>query len=157
MIRVMFVCLGNICRSPMAEGVFQHLVTQANLSDKIMIDSSGTSSYHVGEPPHPGTRRVLQQHGINYQHRSQQVDLAQLQTADYVVAMDRSNLRALKQMARDTPELENKLSLLLDHAPGTERQDVPDPYYEGNFEKVYQLVLAGCEGLLATIRRRHNL
>jgi len=156
MIKVMFVCLGNICRSPMADAIFQHQVKEAELENQIQVDSSGTSSYHIGERPHPGTRRVLADHGINYQHRAQQVTQNDLVQADYLVAMDSSNLRSLKQMDR-TRIADGKLSLLLNHAPQTGRQDVPDPYYEGNFEKVYRLVEAGCAGLLARIRQEHTL
>jgi len=156
MIRVMFVCLGNICRSPMAEGIFRHLVDSAGLAGQIQADSAGTSGYHVGERPHPGTRQVLRAHGIHYSHRSQQVSSRRLPQADYVVAMDRENLRDLKRMDRRAV-LDGKLSLLLDEAPQTGHREVPDPYYSGGFERVYQLVEAGCEGLLARIRQEHGL
>ena len=156
MIKVMFVCLGNICRSPMADGIFQYLVQQAGLEDKIVVDSSGTSNYHVGERPHSGTRQVLIAHDIHYTHRSQQVTRHHLVEADYLVAMDSSNLNNLKLMDR-AGVTDGKLSLLLEHAPQPGRRDVPDPYYEGNFEKVYQLVETGCKGLLTFIRRENNL
>ena len=156
MIKVMFVCLGNICRSPMAEAIFKHQVKEAGLSDVIWVDSSGTSNYHQGEQPHPGTRRVLLDHGIRYTHRSQQVHRHDLVEADYLVAMDRSNLRSLKRLDRGGVT-DGKPSLLLDYAPDSGLVDVPDPYYEGNFERVYRLVEAGCAGLLAHIRKEHKL
>ena len=156
MIRVMFVCLGNICRSPMAEGIFRHKVEAAGLSGQIQADSSGTSGYHVGDQPHPGTRRVLRAHGISYSHRSQQVSQRDLAAADYLVAMDRDNLQDLTWLDREGIT-DGKLSLLLDYAPQVGRRDVPDPYYEGNFERVYQLVEAGCEGLLAHIRKEDGI
>lgn len=156
MIHVMFVCLGNICRSPMAEGIFRHKVEAAGLSEHFQVDSSGTSAYHVGERPHPGTRRVLHDHGINYSHRSQQIGESDLAAADYLVAMDRDNLQDLKWMAH-RESVEGELSLLLDYALQGGRRDVPDPYYEDNFDHVYRLVEAGCEGLLAHIRREHRI
>lgn len=156
MIRVLFVCLGNICRSPMAEGVFGHLVAQAELSDRIAVDSAGTGSWHVGEPPHPGTRQVLQQHGITLNSTARQVDPTDLHTADYIVAMDRENVRDLRRLDRQGL-LNGKLHLLLDFAPPGGPRDVPDPYYDNNFDMVYHLVEGGSQGLLAHIRREHGL
>lgn len=153
-IKVLFVCLGNICRSPMAEGVFTQMVADAGLADRIEIDSAGTGSWHVGEKAHPGTRQVLQAHGIPYNGRARQVtapDMADGQT--YVVAMDNSNLRDLRRMFGNHA----RLYRLLDFASETDMADVPDPYYTGNFEYVYQLVADGCRGLLATIREDAGL
>ncbi|QLQ07817.1 MAG: low molecular weight phosphotyrosine protein phosphatase [Anaerolineae bacterium] len=156
MIRVLFVCLGNICRSPMAEGVFAHLVNQADLATTIDVDSAGTSSWHVGEPPHPGTQRVLQQHGIALSSTARQVDQTDLQTADYIVAMDRENVRDLQRLDRHG-RLNGKLHLLLDFAPAGGPRDVPDPYYDNNFDAVYRLVDGASRGLLAHIRRERGL
>lgn len=151
MIKIIFVCLGNICRSPMAEAVFRDLVEKEGLADQFEIDSAGTSSYHVGNSAHPGTRRVLQQHGIAGTSRSRQVNRADLEEADYLIAMDRTNASDLHHTARRLP-LNGRVHLLLDFAPGVRLQDVPDPYYAGNFEDVYRLVEAGCRGLLAHIK-----
>jgi protein-tyrosine phosphatase len=156
MIRVLFVCLGNICRSPMAEGVFGHLVSQSGLSDNISVDSAGTGSWHVGELPHPGTQRVLAQHGITLHSTARQVDPADLQTAHYIVAMDGENVRDLQRLDRQG-RLNGKLHRLLDFAPPGGPHDVPDPYYDNNFETVYRLVDAGSRGLLAHIRQEHGL
>ena len=156
MIHILFVCLGNICRSPMAEAIMRHKVQAAGLAERISVDSAGTSSYHVGERPHPGTLRILDIHGIDYTHRSQQISEEDLAAADYLVAMDRANLKALRRM--DRPGVaDGKLSLLLEHAPHLNEQDVPDPYYENNFDRVYQLVEQGCAGLLRRIREEHDL
>ena len=148
MIRVLFVCLGNICRSPMAEGVFRHLVQAEGLADRFEIESGGTGSWHVGERPHRGTQRELGARGIDLGgKRARQVSSRDLATADYVIAMDRSNLRNLQRYGSRI-QLDGKLHLLLDFAEGVDTHDVPDPYYEDNFDRVYELVEAGCRGLL---------
>jgi protein-tyrosine phosphatase len=153
MVRVLFVCLGNICRSPMAEAVFQKMVDEARLSDKIAIDSAGTGSWHVGEKAHPGTRRVLAQHGIDYNGRARQIRHSDVKPETYVIAMDQTNLNDLQRNFGQHP----RLYRLLDFASQREVRDVPDPYYDNNFEYVYQLVADGCAGLLATIRAQEGL
>lgn len=153
-VHVLFVCLGNICRSPMAEGVFRRLVEDAGLSDDITVDSAATSAYHVGEQAHPGTRRELAHHGIQYDGRARQIRPADVQTGDvYVVAMDRQNIADLRRVFGD----EITFYRLLDFATQTDVRDVPDPYYSNNFGYVYRLVEDGCRGLLAHIRRQENL
>lgn len=152
-VKVLFVCLGNICRSPMAEAVFQKMVDEAGLSEKITIDSAGTGLWHVGEKAHPGTRRVLSQHGIVYNGRARQVHAGDMEPETYVIAMDQSNLNDLQRNFGQHP----RLYRLLDFASQTDVRDVPDPYYNDNFEYVYQLVTDGCAGLLATIRTQEGL
>lgn len=152
-VNVLFVCLGNICRSPMAEGVFQKMVDEAGLSDQIKVDSAGTGSWHVGERAHRGTQRILRQHGIDYNGRARQVSAADIQDDTYVVAMDESNMNDLRRKFGD----HDRLYRLLDFASGTDEKNVPDPYYTNNFEYVYQLVEDGCRGLLATIRQEEGL
>ncbi len=156
MITVVFVCMGNICRSPMAEAVFQHLVDEAGLSNHFHVDSAGTIGYHAGEPAHPGTVRILSKHGIGSRSVSRKVNPADFSNANYLIALDRDNYYDMKAMARDFT-LDGRLHLLLDFANGVNISEVPDPYYNNNFEYVYGLVEAGCEGLLAHIRREHNI
>ena len=153
-VQVLFVCLGNICRSPMAEAVFQKMVNEAGLSDKIVVDSAGTGSWHVGETAHPGTRRILSQQGIRYDGRARQIQPADLRDeSTYIIAMDQSNLNDLRRRYGQHP----RLYRLLDFASQSDERDVPDPYYSGNFEYVYELVSDGCRGLLATIREQEGI
>ena len=157
MTRVLFVCLGNICRSPMAEGVFRSLVEREGLVDQFEIESVGTGSWHVGEPPHRGTQQELRKRGIDLSgKRARQVTNLDVETADYVIAMDQSYLRNLRRYDSDN-YLAGKAHLLLDFADGADIRDVPDPYYEGNFGRVYDLVEDGCRGLLDHIREEESL
>lgn len=153
MIRVLFVCLGNICRSPMAEGVFLHLVKEAGLENEIEADSAGTGHWHLGENPHRGTQRILAKNAIAYTHRARQIAASDFDAFDYLVVMDNMNREDV--LALGAPP--DKVSLLLDDAPQTRLAEVPDPYYTDGFEEVYRLVLAGCEGLLARLRAEHAL
>lgn len=153
-VNVLFVCLGNICRSPMAEGVFRQMVSEAGLAEAIQVDSAATSAYHVGEQAHPGTRRELARHGIAYEGRARQIQPSDLaQDSVYVVAMDQQNLIDLRRRFGD----ETEFLRLLDFAGQTDVRDVPDPYYSDNFDYVYRLVEDGCRGLLAHIRHTERL
>jgi protein-tyrosine phosphatase len=155
-VKVLFVCLGNICRSPMAEGVFRHLVKEAGLQEQIQADSAGLGAWHVGEPPHAGTRKTLRAKGIDARGLIARVVTAEdLLEFDYVIAMDRENAAELEPLqSRTRPQA---IHLLMEFAPDARRKEVPDPYYTGNFTEAYTLVEAGCRGLLAHIRAAHSL
>lgn len=154
-VRVLFVCLGNICRSPMAEAVFRHLVSEAGISERFAIDSAGTGNWHTGNPPHHGTRRILDQYGISYEGlKARQVAQDDFAQFDYIIAMDNQNERDLKALAR---QADARIVKLLDLVPESQLKEVPDPYYTGNFEEVYGLVQQGCRALLELIRREKAL
>jgi protein-tyrosine phosphatase len=155
--RILFVCLGNICRSPIAEVVFQSLVEEAGLQDRIDVESAGTGDWHVGEPAHPTTLEVLTAHSLDgAAHRARKFVRTWFDDFDLLVAMDRMNVKALQQYARK-PEDVDKIELLRAYDPEAVKYgelDVLDPYdapYE-TFESVYKAVEAACRELLATVR-----
>jgi protein-tyrosine phosphatase len=137
----------------MAEAVFMHKVREAGLEGEICADSAGTGSWHAGEPPHSGTRRILKTYKIEYDHRARVLSRSDLSTFDYIVTMDDQNYRDVLQMGAT----DAIIARFLDYAPQTGLREVPDPYYTGGFDRVYQLVDAAADGLLAAIRRDHNL
>ncbi len=156
MITIIFICMGNICRSPMAEAIFSDMVKKAGLSKYFEIDSAGTSGYHVGDRPCKGTQEILARHNIEYNGRSRRVSAGDLNYFDYILTMDADNLADLEYLDKGGKNW-HKFHKLLDFSTQSAIADVPDPYYEGRFEYVYDLILDGCRGLLAHIRREHNL
>jgi protein-tyrosine phosphatase len=155
-IRVCFVCLGNICRSPTAEGVMKALVDSAQLGDRFFIDSAGTGAYHVGEHADARSAEAARHKGIELTSRARQFLVADFDAFDYVVAMDRKNLSHLRGLAPNAAAAA-KLSLLRSFDATAKAQDVPDPYFENNFDEVFEICRAGCAGLLAQIRRERAL
>lgn len=154
--------MGNICRSPMAEAVFQHLVTKAGLADQFRIDSAGTSGWHEGQSPHVGTQRVLADHHIPYDGHARQVDLDDFERFDYLLVMDRENLQAIQRVANSLPatKVRAQIALFLQFAKeaGLVKDDeVSDPYYHGRFEDTYALITLGAQELLAHIRKTHQI
>ena len=155
MIKVLFVCLGNICRSPSAEGVFRKLVEEQGLFDQVEIDSAGTHAYHVGSPPDERAQEAASRRGINMSGlRGRRVDEGDFYIFDYVLAMDESNEYHLREMS--PAEEIHKIKLFLDYAPQRSESEVPDPYYGGHsgFEHVLDLIEDASEGLLADIKSR---
>lgn len=154
-LKILFVCMGNICRSPTAHGVFRHLVAEAGLLDHIEIDSAGTHAYHVGERPDPRACETAQGRGLDIRDlRARCVEVADFHAFDYVVAMDADNHAHLARLC--PPGLERKLSLLMDFAPDFDQREVPDPYYGGRhgFDQVFDMVEAASRGLLDEVRQR---
>ena len=155
-VSVVFICMGNICRSPTAEAVFRHYVENAGLSDHILIDSAGTHDYHIGDPPDLRTQRAAQQRGYDLSNlRGRQVEKADFRRFDYVLAMDGSNLAMLQRIT--PPGSDTHAKLFLEYARHHAEREVPDPYYGGadGFERVLDMVEDAAQGLLQEIRQQH--
>jgi protein-tyrosine phosphatase len=149
-VEVCFVCLGNICRSPLAQGVFEALVKEEGLQDRIITSSAGVGHWHVGNPPDPRMQQTAHEHGIQLNSRARQFRASDFKQMDLILAMDHSNLSALKQMSTE-PELQDKLFLFRSFDPQHNNDlEVPDPYYGGDkgFETVYQIVDRTCPKVL---------
>jgi protein-tyrosine phosphatase len=156
LVKVLFVCLGNICRSPTAEGVFRAIVDEAGLGDLVKIDSAGTSGWHIGDPPDERGQRAALTRGYDLsQQRARKVGPRDFETFDYIIGMDSRNVADLSAMA--PAGTRDKVSLFLAFAPETGEREIPDPYYGGpdGFDQVLDLVEAASRGLLADIRARH--
>ena len=156
MTAVCFVCLGNICRSPIAEGVFRHLVEEAELSSEFEIDSAGTAGYHSGEPPDVRARAAGVRAGITISGQARQFQAADFARFDHVIAMDPANLEELRRLSPDA-EARSKLRLLRSFDPeAPPGAPVPDPYYgeESAFDQVLALCLSACRHLLEDLRRQ---
>lgn len=154
-LRILFVCMGNICRSPTAEGVFRAQVAAAGLSERIVTDSAGTHGYHIGEPPDPRSIKAAAARGIDISDlRARMVRAEDFQRFDLVLAMDRQNQQALAELcATETPD---RLRMFMDFAPDLKRREVPDPYYGGTegFNHVLDLCDAAARGLLKDLRKK---
>lgn len=156
MVRVLFVCLGNICRSPTAEGVFRKLVEDVGLAQGIAVDSAGTHAYHIGQPPDSRAQQAAARRGVDLSGlRGRVATAADIEEFDYVLAMDRENYHNLVRIAGEQP----KIGLFLQYSEGFDEIEVPDPYYGGThgFERVLDMIEDASRGLLAHIRRQHAL
>lgn len=150
MVRVLFVCLGNICRSTMAEAVFRKLVEEEGLANQIMVDSAGTAGWHAGEPPHQGTQEILEKHQISHHGiTSRQIHTRDWHLFHYIIAMDEQNIADL-QLKKENDDV--VLAKLTDFIEDDDVTYVPDPYYTGDFNYTYELVTLGCRNLLKEIK-----
>ncbi|KAA0875792.1 low molecular weight protein-tyrosine-phosphatase [Nitrincola tapanii] len=147
---VLFVCLGNICRSPTAQGVFETLLAKSPLAHQVRVDSAGTAAWHQGKAPDPRSRAVALSRGYDLEHlRARQVREEDFSQFDFILAMDGDNLRDLQQMAPES--FQGELRLFLDYAYPNQRRHVPDPYYtdgDSGFHEVVDLIEAASQGLL---------
>jgi protein-tyrosine phosphatase len=159
MIRVLFVCLGNICRSPLAEGIFKDLVKKKGLSNKILIDSAGTGNYHIGADPDHRSIKVAKKYEIELDHKARQFVRRDFDDFDYIIAMDNSNYNNIRRLKQED-HLHGKVFLMRDYdLERGDTTDVPDPYFGGmdGFENVYQMLLRSCKELLDQIIKNHKL
>jgi protein-tyrosine phosphatase len=155
-ISILFVCMGNICRSPTAQGVFRDMVDKQGLSEYISTDSAGTINYHAGSKPDRRARETAVKRGLDLSDlRARMVTSDDFERFDYVIAMDRSNYADLEAIC--PPGREERLHLFLDFAPDQPIREVPDPYYGGvaGFDRVFDLVEEASRGLLAKIMSQH--
>lgn len=151
MIKILFVCHGNICRSPMAEMVMKDLVRKAGLESDFYIDSAATSTEEIGNGMHRGTVSKLREAGVPFtNHRARQITLADYSEYDYLVGMDNENLYYMNRRWNNDPE--NKVHLLLDFCK--KNRDVADPWYTGDFEATYRDVMEGCTALLGMLKTK---
>ncbi len=162
MLNVLFVCYGNICRSPVAEGVFKELVDEAGLATQINCDSAGTASFHLGQLADRRTRENALEHGLTLTHRARRITGEDLAQFDYFVAMDEKNLEAIEKLNYRSTGLytTDTIFLLREFDPDvSDEPNVPDPYYEGPdvFEEVYQIALRCCRQLLTYLIQQHEL
>ena len=151
---VLFVCLGNICRSPTAEGVFLRRAEEAGLGERLRVDSAGTGAWHVGKAPDARAQQAARERGYDLSRlRARQVKARDFEEFDLILAMDRSNLEDLRALC--PPRLRSRVELFLSYAQGEKDEEVPDPYYGGGdgFQQVLDLVERASDGLLAVLRK----
>lgn len=151
-LRVLFVCHGNICRSPAAEGAFKHLIQERGMQSRFVVDSAGTSSFHIGERPHPDTRRAAREKGVTLDSLARQFEVEDFARFDWIFAMDHKNLSDLLSMATNDAD-RKKVVLFRTFDPQRESDpipDVPDPYYGGfaGFQDVQRIVMRTAENIL---------
>lgn len=147
--KLCFVCLGNICRSPTAEGIFQHIVNERGLQSYFYVDSSGTSAYHIGEPANSKSQWVANQQGVQLHSKARRFDSADLEEFDLILAMDSENFRNISRSDRDGIYSE-KIKMMREFDPQPDDRDVPDPYYGGmdGFQNVFDVLKRSCDELL---------
>jgi len=151
--KILFVCMGNICRSPTAEGSFRSIVLKQELSDFFEIDSAGTHAYHIGSPPDSRSQQTARRHGIDLSNqRARQVHEIDFYYYDYIIAMDTDNIQILRSIR--PADSQSQIKLLLDYLPETSFQSVPDPYFEGKFDEVFEMVYTACASFLDSLVKK---
>lgn len=155
--KLLFVCLGNICRSPTAEGIFIHTVQEAGLEDYFYIDSAGTAAYHVGEPANSKSQATANKHGIHLPSKARKFEYSDLEEFDLILAMDSENLKNINQLDRKN-RFSDKIKMMREFDPQPESGEVPDPYYGGleGFENVFQVLNRSCKSLLEELKPHIN-
>lgn len=158
MIKVLFVCLGNICRSPLAEAIFKAEVKKRGMEHLLQMDSAGTAGYHIGDAPDPRSYRNALQNGISIDHRGRQFQFNDFQDFDYILAMDQSNLRHITQMAKQQGIEHSNIYLMRSFQVDPDSQEVPDPYYGGHqgFQEVFDILSDANRRFLAYLKGQHQ-
>lgn len=159
MIKVLFVCLGNICRSPLAEAIFKDIVERENLSDNFEIDSAGTGGWHVGEMPDQRTFDVAERNDLILTNPARQINKSDLKVYDFIILMDEENLMHVAQMDDELANGKSKLHLMRDFDPEVKTEkDVPDPYWGDSeqFDEVFDILKRSCENLLEYFRKEYS-
>ncbi len=159
MIRVLFVCLGNICRSPLAMAIFNEKVADVGLRSQFNSDSAGTSDFHIGELPDERALKCALKNGLSLKHRGRQVNRTDFRDFDYIIAMDENNLRNLDNLKVHYGFPNQEIYLMRDFAGGSEGLPVPDPYYGGEeaFDEVYSILDEAMESFLVKVKENHKL
>lgn len=159
MIKVLFVCLGNICRSPLAEAIFNDKVKKLGIGPYFKSDSAGTSDYHIGELPDERTIKCAQVNNIKINHRGRQVNRVDFREFDYILAMDHQNLQNLNLMKSKYGFEQKEIFLIRDFVEGSQGKPVPDPYYGGEegFHEIYRILDEAIDHFLNTIQERHQI
>ena len=151
--KVLFVCMGNICRSPTAEGIFRSIVLKQELSDFFEIDSAGTHAYHIGNPPDSRSQKTARKHGVDLSNqRARKVHESDFFYYDYIIAMDTDNIEILRSICPANSQ--SQIKLLLDYLPDSSFPSVPDPYFEGKFDEVFETVHAACTSFLENLIKK---
>ena len=151
--KVLFVCMGNICRSPTAEGSFRSIVSKQELSDFFEIDSAGTHAYHIGSPPDSRSQQTARKYHIDLSNqRARQVHESDFYYYDHIIAMDMDNIEILKSIS--PTDSQSQIKLLLDYLPDAGFKSVPDPYFVGKFDEVFEMVYAACTSFLENIVKK---
>ena len=154
--KILFVCMGNICRSPTAEGSFRSIVSKQDLSDRFEIDSAGTHAYHIGNPPDSRSQQTAREYGIDLSNqRARKVLESDFYYFDHIIAMDKNNIEILKSICPS--DSQSQIKLLLDYLPDTGFQSVPDPYFEGKFDEVFKIVYEACNFFLESLEKKPNI